>query len=441
MVDVPGLEADAPELPPLWPALLAVVDEALFLATADGRLLALSPRAAGLLDRDGAAPSGLTLTECFEGWSGSPLAGQPARLVGRGASSVPGCLWAAPVGEGRAAAWLLRFTAGLPGLAEFATDEVVEFHGMLSREPHMHQQFAIIRQVAGTDSTVLVRGESGTGKELVARALHLASGRRAGPFLAINCAALTPSLLESELFGHVRGAFTGATRDHPGVFARAHRGTLFLDEVAELPLDLQAKLLRALETQSFTPVGGRELVHVDVRIIAATHRSLRELVRQGAFREDLMYRLRVVPIFLPPLRERRRDIPLLLRHFIEGHNRQGRRRIEQIPGPVMRRLLDHPWPGNVRELANVVEYAFAVGSSTSLRLQDLPPEFREGVPAALAPPAPAGRPGRGARASIDVAELGAALQASDGRVGEAARRLGLSRTAFWRLRRRLVAGP
>jgi PAS domain S-box-containing protein len=182
------------------------------------------------------------------------------------------------------------------------------FHGILSRSPAMRDVFQIIANAAETEATVLVRGESGAGKELVAKAIHDLSARHSAPFLAINCAALSSNLLESELFGHVRGAFTGAIKDHSGLFQRAHGGTLFLDEVAELPLELQAKLLRVIQERNYIPVGGDRSIDVDVRIVAATHRSLREEVKSGRFREDLMYRLRVVPIFIPPLRERREDI-------------------------------------------------------------------------------------------------------------------------------------
>ena len=180
-----------------------------------------------------------------------------------------------------------------------------EFHGLLSAAPDMLRAFDVIRNVAETDSTVLIRGESGTGKELAARAVHLESHRSDGPFLAVNCAALSPTLLQSELFGHVKGAFTGAVRERRGLFQQADGGTLFLDEVAELPMDLQAKLLRVLQERTVTPVGGTRSIAVDIRIVAATHRALRQKVQRGEFREDLMYRLRVVPIYLPPLRERR----------------------------------------------------------------------------------------------------------------------------------------
>ena len=253
--------------------------------------------------------------------------------------------------------------------------DTVNFHGLWSRSPAMHQAFEIVRNVGPSDTTVLVRGDSGTGKEIIARALHQESHRSHRQFLAVNCAALTPTLLESELFGHIKGAFTGAVRDHAGLFAQADGGTLFLDEIAELPLSLQAKLLRVLQEQTFVPVGGVVPVKVDVRIVAATHRSLRHLVQVGAFREDLMYRLRVVPIYLPPLRERREDIELLLWQFIKKRNQQGRRTITSISPEAMRALLNHDWPGNVRELQNVVDYAFAVGRGEEFLYAELPPEF------------------------------------------------------------------
>lgn len=306
------------------------------------------------------------------------------------------------------------------------------FHGILSRDPAMQQAIKIIRNVAETEATVLIRGESGTGKELVAQALHSESVRRAKPFLAINCAALTPSLLESELFGHVKGAFTGAVRSHAGLFQRADGGSLFLDEVAELPLELQAKLLRVLQEQSFIPVGADHAVNVDVRIIAATHRSLREEVKAGRFREDLMYRLRVVPIFLPPLRERRLDVNLLLWHSIQQHNQQGPRHVDSIAPDAMRRLLDYRWPGNVRELKNVVEYAFAVGRGNEITLEDLPPEFRETAAVGNAASALI----RSVRRADEADLIREALQACGGHLEDAARYAGMSRATFWRKRKK-----
>jgi PAS domain S-box-containing protein len=319
-----------------------------------------------------------------------------------------------------------------------------DFHGIATRAAPMLEALDIVRNVAATDVTVLVRGESGTGKELVARAIHLDSHRRKGPFIAINCAALSPTLLESELFGHERGAFTGAVKTHKGVFERAHGGTLFLDEVAELPLDLQAKLLRVLQERSFTRLGGTSAVDVDVRIVSATHRSLREEVRQGRFREDLMYRLRVVPLFLPALRERRDDVPLLVERFLAAHRERGRRGPVDVAPDAMRALLEYSWPGNVRELQNAIEYACAVGRGTLLRHVDLPPEVRLNDPGAPAGRAPsAGAPalvGSGRYRPPDDKEAEAetirrALEQSEGHMGRAAALLGMSRPTLWRRRK------
>ena len=313
-----------------------------------------------------------------------------------------------------------------------AAPEVTDFHGIVTRDPGMQQVLQVIRNVAATDATVLVRGESGTGKELVARAIHLESHRRDGPFVAINCAAVTPTLLESELFGHTKGAFTGAVAARKGIFAQANGGTLFLDEVAELPMELQAKLLRVLQERVYVPVGGSEPVHVDVRVVAATHRALREEVRTGRFREDLMFRLRVVPVFLPPLRQRPLDVDLLLRHFVEEANRRGPRLVVGFAPEAMRALLDHTWPGNVREVHNVVDYAFAVGRGPTVTLEDLPPEFRER------------RRDASVRAStrapvVTIGEAGRVREALDeagGDIEAAAASLGVSRTTFWRMRKR-----
>lgn len=310
------------------------------------------------------------------------------------------------------------------------------FHGILSRSPAMQDVFQIIQNAAETEATVLVRGESGSGKELVANAIHTLSIRRNAPFLAVNCAALSSNLLESELFGHVRGAFTGAVKDHNGLFQRANGGTLFLDEVAELPLELQAKLLRVLQERNYVPVGGNRSIDVDVRIVAATHRSLREEVKNGHFREDLMYRLRVVPIFLPPLRERREDISLLIWHFISRHNDGRVRSIEKIDPDAMRVLLDYRWPGNIRELHNVVEYAFAVGRGATLRLSELPPEFREpSVGDALKRP---NNPSSPLDPEDEALAIRQALEQSQGQIGMAASSLGMSRATFWRKRKLFV---
>ncbi len=312
-----------------------------------------------------------------------------------------------------------------------ARTDVTEFHGLVTRDPGMLQVIQIVRNVAETDASVLVRGESGTGKELIARAIHVESRRRRGPFVAVSCAAFTPTLLESELFGHTKGAFTGAVAARKGIFAQADGGTLFLDEVAELPMELQARLLRVLQERVFVPVGASDPVEVDVRVIAATHRALREEVRAGRFREDLMFRLRVVPIFLPSLRQRPLDIDLLLRHFTELFNRQGPRVVAGFSPEAMRALLDHPWPGNVRELRNVVEYAFAVGRGPTIGVDELPPELRE------TRRSPSMRPlVRAAMTGSDADRLREALDRTGGDLDKAAALLGVSRTTFWRMRKR-----
>ena len=312
-------------------------------------------------------------------------------------------------------------------------ENITSFHGILTQDPIMQESIKLIRNVSETEATVLIRGESGTGKELVAHALHLESLRRDQHFLAINCAALSPNLLESELFGHVKGAFTGAINNHAGLFERAHGGTLFLDEVAELPLELQSKLLRVLQEQSFIPVGGQEAVKVDVRIIAATHRSLRDEVKAGRFREDLMYRLRVVPVFLPPLRDRRLDVNLLLWHLINIHNLNSRRHIDSIAPDAMRCLLDYQWPGNVRELNNVIEYAYAVGRGNELCVEDLPPEFRESFLLSTTNPlSPPKRPKHKNEEEL----IRVALEMSGGHLEAAAQYAGMSRATFWRKRKK-----
>jgi len=330
--------------------------------------------------------------------------------------------------QGRLERWVSADTPVPDQSPGLALDTVETFHGIMTCDPVMKQALQIVKNVAETDTTVLIRGESGTGKELVAKAIHRESHRKDAPFLAINCAALSPNLLESELFGHVKGAFTGAIREHHGLFRRADGGTLFLDEVAELPLELQAKLLRVLQERTFTAVGGDHPIQVDVRIVAATHRSLREEVRTGRFREDLMYRLRVVPLFLPALRERRDDVRFLLHHFIERHNHKGFRRIESVEPAALQRLLDYAWPGNVRELQNVVEYAFAVGRENCLTVSNLPPEFRE-----------SSRPVHAMteKPLDEEAAIREALQHCDGKIDEAARMLGMSRATFWRHRKRM----
>ncbi len=246
---------------------------------------------------------------------------------------------------------------------------------LLGRAPAMQKLFRQVERLAATDATILLTGESGTGKELVARALHALSRRRTAPFVAVNCAAVPENLLESEFFGVEKGAFTGADRMRPGRFEQAHEGTLFLDEVGELPLPLQPKLLRALQEGRVQRLGGHHEVPAAPRLIAATNRDLAADAAAGRFRQDLFYRLNVVPLALPPLRERREDVPLLARHFAERAARRHGIPVAALPPTVMRRLLEHAWPGNARELANVVERLVLLAEEGRIRAEDLPPEL------------------------------------------------------------------
>ncbi|MCM2357029.1 MAG: sigma-54 dependent transcriptional regulator [Geobacteraceae bacterium] len=250
--------------------------------------------------------------------------------------------------------------------------ERAEFHNIIGISRGMEQVFAVVRKVADTEATVLITGESGTGKELVARALHSLSSRSAFPFVAINCAAIPRELLESELFGHLKGAFTGAVRDKIGKFQAAEGGTLFLDEVGELPVELQPKLLRALQEREVAPVGATSPRKLDVRVVAATNSDLEEAIAAGTFREDLYYRLAVIPVHLPPLRERPEDIPLLLRHFAAKH---GGPSVNFAPDTVAA-LQRYAWPGNVRELENSVERLLIMRSSDEIGVAELPDKIR-----------------------------------------------------------------
>ncbi len=306
------------------------------------------------------------------------------------------------------------------------------FYGMLTVSETMQEFFALVERVARTDAPALIRGQTGTGKELVAKAIHSLSERAGRPFEVLNCATLTPELLASRLFGHVKGAFTGAIRDREGLFARADGGTVFLDEIAEVPLDLQAKLLRVLEDRTFTPVGGTESVKVDVRLVSATHVSLREAVDRGQFREDLMYRIRVVPLFLPPLANRDGDVELLMWHFIDEFSDESGRDIEGVSDSAMAAMLGYDWPGNVRELRNVVRRALIIGSGSTIEFEDLTPELRgETVDGrALADEPSADQPTT--EHELERRRLIDALDEAGGRKKEAADLLGMSRTTLWR---------
>jgi DNA-binding NtrC family response regulator len=253
-----------------------------------------------------------------------------------------------------------------------AVSELHPFDEMIGESAAMKTMYEVIARVAETEATVLVSGESGTGKELVARALHTRSSRSNGPFVAINCAAMPESLLESELFGHVKGAFTDARASHAGLFVKATGGTLFLDEIGEMPLAMQAKLLRALQERTVRPVGGDAEVPFDTRIVAATNRDLEADVEQRRFREDLFYRINVVHISVPPLRERENDVLLLAQNFLERHQAKGPARVVGLKSAAAERLACYPWPGNVRELQNCMERAVALSQFDHIGVDDLP---------------------------------------------------------------------
>jgi len=263
--------------------------------------------------------------------------------------------------------------------------------GILGDSPAIHEVIVKIEQMAPVSSTVLVEGESGTGKELVAQAMHSLSPRRERPFIAVNCAALPETLLESELFGHEKGSFTGAAERRLGRFELANGGTLFLDEVGEMPVSVQVKLLRVLETRSFFRVGGTQPIHVDVRVIAATNRPLKETVAAGQFREDLYFRLNVLSIYLPPLRERPSDIPILVRRFVRELSRMHGREFHGISAEAMEMLIGAPWPGNVRQLRNLIESMVVLSPGHEIGPSDIPPEIRDGRMRFLPAPVPESR--------------------------------------------------
>ena len=305
--------------------------------------------------------------------------------------------------------------------------EVATGTRLVGHSPAMESIRSLIAKVGPADSNVLVSGESGTGKELVARALHEAGRGSGKPFVAVNCAALPRELVESELFGHTRGAFTGAIRERTGHFVLASSGTLFLDEIGELPLELQPKLLRALESDEILPVGASRPVRVDVRVIAATNRDLESEIEAGRFRDDLFYRLKVIEIPLPPLRERKEDIPPLVEHLLERLNRKLGKRVLGLDHAAMQVVMSAPWKGNVRELENVLERAVLLGESDYLGLSDLPPDLTGAVHFPEQ-----SDDLRAAVRAYEAQHIRHVLRACGGNREEAARRLGVNPSTLYR---------
>ena len=301
-----------------------------------------------------------------------------------------------------------------------------DFEEIVGSSAALRRVQRLVEVVAPTDANVLILGETGTGKELVARAIHRMSPRRNLPFITLNCAAIPTGLLESELFGYERGAFTGALQQKIGRFEMAHRGTLFLDEVGDIPLDLQPKLLRALQEKSFERLGGTKTIPIDVRLVAATNRNLTQMMGDKLFRSDLYYRLKVFPITTPPLRDHPDDIPILARHFARKYAAKMGRQIDKIPTDTMRALVNWNWPGNVRELENFIERSVILSSGTSLRapLAEIRPNVADGT-------------GGATLEQVERDHIMRVLRESDGVVTTAATRLGLHRTTLNAMMRKL----
>ena len=317
------------------------------------------------------------------------------------------------------------------------------FENIVGRNPRMQELYSLITRIADNNATVLLSGESGTGKEVLARAIHQQSNRAHKPFVAVNCAAIPAELLESELFGHEKGSFTGAIATKVGKFELATSGTLFLDEVGSMRLDLQAKILRALQEREIERVGGTRTIKIDVRVIAATNRDLKQAIEQDTFREDLYYRLNVVPILLPPLRQRRDDIPLLVEHFIAKYNREFNRKVKGFSAGATAALCQYDWPGNVRELENVIERAVALAQSETIALRELPLDISILGGEVIAEIQKAGLSLRDARNHFERQYILNILERVQWNQTEAARVLGLHRnTLAWKLQRlKIDSGP
>lgn len=317
----------------------------------------------------------------------------------------------------------LQFSSG--GMQVSAEDDAEWRRDIISKSARMEELLSRTKLVADTDTTVLIRGESGTGKELLAIAIHRASSRSGGPFIPVNCTAIPETLLESELFGHVKGSFTGASRSYAGLFQSAHGGTMFLDEIGDMPLHLQVKLLRVLQERVIRPVGSAQPVPVDVRIISATHRDLEQAIEQKKFREDLFYRLNVVSLELPPLNERKEDIPLLVEYFINNLVDEREQQVKKFTPEAMQVLVDAAWPGNVRQLYNVVEHAVAL-STTPLIAEELLHDAIKQHQRKILPLAEA-------RRQFEQQYLIQLLQTTRGNVSQAARIAHRNRTDFYKL--------
>ena len=319
-------------------------------------------------------------------------------------------------------------------------NERFDFANIIARSTKMRAVLDVVGRIAKLDSTVHIHGESGTGKELIAKAIHLASDRKDKPFVALNCAALPESLLESELFGHEKGAFTGAVKTTRGLFTQAHGGTLFLDEIGDMPRATQSKLLRVLQERQFYPVGSEVPLEVDVRVIVATNKDLEEQVRKGLFRDDLFYRIHVIPVYLPPLRDRKDDIVPLLEHFLKKYSQHMKKEVKGLTPEALRKLMLHDWPGNVRELENTIEYAVAMTQSDTvtedymLQGKSIAPERAPSFVQEQGEEQSSGlRPLKDARDAFERDYLIQVLSMTEGNVSQAAKLAGKYRADFYDL--------
>ncbi len=475
IVEIPGREpSSASSSLPELSSLLSGLGREFVTADEELRVLSCSTALPELLGLSADELAGRPLANIFSGemfeeegsvsravLAGERREGWRAFLKGAGGHEIPVSLSIGPVDPSETCGGLDARVVVMIRPDDIESRETPSFEGIVSRSASMQRIFRIIELLRDNDSTILITGESGTGKELVARALHTTSHRSDGPFIAVNCAAIPSELLESELFGHVRGAFTGAVRDRAGRFELADGGTLFLDEIGDLALGLQAKILRFLQEHTFERVGDTRTRRVDVRVIAATHVDLIRAVAERKFREDLYYRLRVVPIEIPPLRERREDLELLVRFFLERIGRERGRSLRLAPS-ASRAMLTYRWPGNVRELQNALEYATTVCEGQTIHTRDLPSEVGRDGGERLAPvdqepggdvqaiphagPAVPTEPaadavtrhrdlkaeGLNASEASEAERILRELEAARYHRGLAAERLGMSRTTLWR---------
>jgi PAS domain S-box-containing protein len=440
-------------------AILDSIAEGVFTVDREGRITSLNRTAERILRYPAEEVLGQSCQEVFPSemcGPDSPLddtlqVGRQIRdrevlVTDRHGKSIPLCLSTGPfrdeTGRTLGAVCTLRDLREIERIAEERRSRA-PFTGIIGKHPRIREIFDLVEMIKDSDSTVLLQGESGTGKELFAQALHSLSPRRGHPFVKVSCAALPESLLESELFGHERGAFTGAIKDRKGRFELADKGTIFLDEIGDLSPGVQVKLLRVLQEQEFERIGGTQTIKVDVRVIAATHRDLHKLMHEGKFREDLYYRLNVIPIHIPPLRQRKADIPLLVEFLLDRFAAKGKGKATTVSPRTMAILMDHQWSGNVRELENALEHAMVCSRGNVIEPEALPrsllTEQAASAPHSVRNRQPAGSPA--ASSASEKETIIRVLQSSRWNRGLAATHLGIDRTTLWRKMRRLGISP